>query len=136
MKPWLLPTLGAFFLWGVWSFIPKITTRYMSPRSAILFEVLGGAIVALGVLLSLHGKPDIHPKGVLLAITTGILGFGGALCFLYAASKGPISLVAILSALYPVIALVLAMMFLHESITIKQGLGIILGLGAMVLITT
>ena len=93
-------------------------------------------LIAIIVLFSLKFKPDIHPKGVLLAITTGILGFAGALCFLYAASKGPISLIAVLSALYPVIAIVLAMIFLNESISIKQGLGIVLGLGAMILVTT
>ena len=90
MKQWLLPTFGAFGLWGLWSFIPKITTKYISPKSAILFEVLGGMLIAIIVLFSLKFKPDIHPKGVLLAITTGILGFAGALCFLYAASRGPI----------------------------------------------
>ena len=136
MKQWLLPTFGAFVLWGLWSFIPKITTKYISPRSAILFEVLGGMLIALIVLFSLKFKPDIHPKGVLLAMTTGILGFAGALCFLYAASKGPISLIAVLSALYPVIAIVLAMIFLNESISIKQGLGIFLGLVGMILIST
>jgi len=136
MKQWLLPTFGAFVLWGLWSFIPKITTKYISPKSAILFEVIGGILVAIIVLFSLKFKPDIHPKGVLLAITTGILGFTGALCFLYAASKGPISLIAVLSALYPVIAIVLAMIFLNESISIKQGLGIVLGLVAMILICT
>ena len=93
-------------------------------------------LIAIIVLFSLKFKPDIHPKGVLLAITTGILGFSGALCFLYAASKGPISLIAILSALYPIIAIVLAIIFLNESISMKQGLGIFLGLGAMILIAT
>ncbi len=136
MKEWLLPTFGALVLWGVWSFIPKITTKYINPKSAILFEVLGGMIIATIVLFSLKFRPDIHPKGVLLAITTGILGFTGALFFLYAASKGPISLVAVLSALYPVIAVVLAMIFLKESLSLKQGLGIVLALGSMILITT
>lgn len=136
MKEWLFPAFGAFVLWGFWSFIPKITTKYISPKSAILFEVLGGIIFAIIVLISLNFKPDIHPKGVLLAISTGILGFAGALCFLYAASKGPISLVAVLSALYPIIAIVLAMFFLNETITIKQGLGIAFGLVAMILLTT
>ena len=60
----------------------------------------------------------------------------GALFFLYAASKEPISLVAILSALYPVIAVVLAMIFLKESISVKQGLGVALALGSMILIVT
>jgi transporter family protein len=136
MKQWLLPTFGAFVLWGLWSFIPKITIKYISPKSAMLFEVLGGIIVAIIVLISLNFKPDVHPKGVFLAIITGILGFAGALCFLYAASKGPISLVAVLSALYPIIAIVLAIFFLNESITVKQGLGIVLGLGAMILVAT
>ena len=136
MKQWLLPTFGAFVLWGLWSFIPKITTKYISPKSAILFEVLGGIVFGVMVLISLKFKPDIHPKGVLLAFSTGILGFAGALCFLYAASKGPISLVALLSALYPIIAIVLAVFFLNETITIKQGLGMVLGIGAMILLAT
>ena len=93
-------------------------------------------LIAIIVLCSLKFKPDIHPKGVFLAITTGILGFAGALCFLYAASKGPISLIAVLSALYPLIAIVLAIIFLNETISIKQGLGILLGLVAMILIAT
>ena len=136
MKEWLLPAFGAFVLWGFWSFIPKITTKYISPKSAIIFEVLGGIIIGIIILISLKFKPDLHPKGVLLAISTGLLGFAGAFCFLYAASKGPISLVAVISALYPIIAIVLAIFFLNETITIKQGLGIVLGLGAMILIAT
>ena len=136
MKHWLFPTFGAFVLWGLWSFFPKITTKYISPKSAILFEVLGGIIFAIIVLISLKFKPDVHPKGVLLAMSTDIIGFAGSLCFLYAASRGPISLVAVLSALYPIIAIVLAVFFLNEAITIKQGLGIVLGIGAMILLTT
>lgn len=136
MKEWLLPTFGTFVLWGLWSFIPKITTKYISPKSAIVFEVMGGIIIGIIVLTSLKFKPDLHPKGIFLAISTGALGLGGALCFLYAASKGPITLVAMLSALYPIIAIVLAMLFLGEMITIKQGIGIALGLMAMVLIAT
>ena len=134
MNQWLLPTIGALVLWGFWSFIPKIMMRYISPKSAMLFEVLGGLLVAVIVLISLDFKPDIHPKGALLAIVTGILGFSGALCFLYAASKGPISLVAVISALYPAIAIILAVLLLKEPLTLRQGMGIILGIGALILI--
>lgn len=134
MKQWLWPTFGAFVLWGLWSFIPKITTRYISPRSALLFEVVGGMMVAAVVLLSFRFRPDIHPVGVLLALTTGILGFLGALCFLYAASRGPISLITVLSALYPVITVALAMVLLKEPLSIKQVVGIVLGLAGMILI--
>lgn len=136
MKEWIFPAFGALVLWGLGSFLPKITTKYIRPKSAILFEVLGGIIFGIIVLMSLQFKPDFHLKGALLAISTGIVGVAGALCFLYAASKGPISLVAVISALYPVIAIVLAMFFLNETITIKQGLGIVFGIVAMTLLTS
>lgn len=134
MREWIPPTIAAFILWGLWSFVPKITTRYISPKSAVIYEVIGGLVVAIIVLFSLGFRPDTHPKGVALAITTGLLGFLGALCFLYAVSKGPVSLVATLSALYPAVAIALAVIFLHESITVKQGIGVLLALGSMVLI--
>ncbi len=136
MRQWIWPALGAFVLWGLWSFIPKFTTRYIGPRSALLFEVLGGMIVAAVVLYSLDFKPQVHPKGVILGLTTGILGFSGALLFLYAASRGPISIVAVLSALYPLIAVVLAVLFLREPLTLQQALGIALGLASILLIVT
>lgn len=64
MKEWLFPTFGTFVLWGLWSFIPKIITKYISPKSAIIFEVIGGMIIGIIVLVSLKFKPDLHPKGV------------------------------------------------------------------------
>jgi transporter family protein len=88
MKPWMMPTFGAFVVWGLWSFIPKITVRYISPKSAVVYEVLGGILVAIAVLYSLNFRPDMHPKGVALGITTGLLGFLGALFFLFAVSAG------------------------------------------------
>ena len=136
MKDWVLPTFGAFFLWGIWGFIPKITTKYIDPRSAIVFEVVGGILLATVVLCLLNFKVEMHPKGVLLAISTGILGFLGALLFLFAVSKGPVSLVATLSALYPVISITLAVLFLNETITIKQGVGVGFALIGMVLVST
>lgn len=136
MKEWILPAFGAFLVWGLWSFIPKITVRYISAKSAVIYEVLGGIIVAVIVLYSVNFRPDVHTKGIALGIITGVLGFLGALFFLFAVSKGPVSLVATLTALYPVISILLAIVILNEPITLKQGVGIIFALVAMVLVTT
>lgn len=136
MKEWILPSFGAFVLWGLWSFIPKITIRYISPKSAIVYEVVGGICIATLVLYSLNFRPDMQPKGVALAITTGLLGFLGALCFLFAVSEGPVSLIVSVTALYPVISILLAMFILKEPITVKQGMGIIFALTAIWLVTT
>jgi len=136
MKSWILPTFGAFFLWGLWSFIPKITTKYIDPKSAVIYEVIGGIIIAVTVLFFLNFKIDVHPMGMALGVTTGLIGFLGALCFLYAVSKGPVTLVATLSALYPIISIVLAVFFLNETLTVKQGIGIVFGLVAMFLVAS
>jgi bacterial/archaeal transporter family protein len=134
MKDWMLPTLGAMICWGFWGFIPKLTTRYLSPQSAIIYEVVGAMCLAAIALVSFKFQPDVHPTGIFLAIMTGMLGFLGAFCFLSAVSTGPVTLVATLSALYPVISIVLAVAFLHESISLRQGIGIVLALVAMILV--
>lgn len=134
MRDWILPTLGAMILWGLWGFIPKITTGYIAPTSAIVYEVLGGLLLGAIVLFMLNFQLDTHPKGIALAITTGMLGFLGAFCFLTAVSKGPVTLVATISALYPVVSITLANFFLHETITLKQGVGIALAILSMILV--
>jgi transporter family protein len=91
-------------------------------------------LVALVVLYTVNFRPDIHPRGIALGITTGILGFLGALFFLLAVSEGPLSLIAIWTALSPVISILLAILVLNEPITLQQGVGIIFALAAILLI--
>ncbi len=136
MKQWLAPAFGALMFWGLSGFIPKLTTRYIAPKSAILFETLGGIIVSLIVLYTLNFRPDMNPKGVLLAMATGAMAFTGQLLFYHAVLKGPVSLVAMFAGLYPIVAVLLAVTLLREPMSLKHGLGVILGLVSMVLIAT
>lgn len=135
MQGWVLPALGALIVWGFWGFIPKLTTHYLSPRSAVVYEVLGGLLLALIVLASSKFQLDFHPQGSVYAIITGMLGLLGAFCFLLAVSKGPVTLVATLSALYPVVSILLAIFILQESVTFKQWVGIAMAVLAMILVT-
>lgn len=130
----MVPTLGALVFWGLWGFLPKITTTYLPPRSAIIYEVLGAIVLAIAMLFSLNFQPQVHPIGIGLAMTTGMLGFAGAFCFLTAVLTGPVTLVATISALYPVVSVFLAIAFLHESLTLKQSIGIALALLSMILV--
>jgi len=134
MARWILSSIGAFLFWGFWSFIPKFITSYMNPRSALIFETLGGIIFSLFILISLKFRPEIHLKGIMLAILTGILGFAGTLCYLYAASKGPISMVALISALYPIVSIILGYFFLNETLTLRQEIGLFFGILSIILL--
>jgi len=133
MKDWFLPALCTFFLWGTWGFIPKITTRYISPISAVVFEATGAMMVGIIVLLILGFRPEIHPKGVGLAITTGIFGILGAFCYLIAIKKGKVSVVVTMTALYPVFSIALAYLIMKEPISLKEGIGVVFACIAIVL---
>jgi transporter family protein len=134
MTGWKLPAFGVFLAWGLWSFVPKLTVRYLDPRSAAVYESFGTIIVALGLLAAMQFRVQVHPTGIGLALATGALGLLGALSFLVAVSRGPVGLVTTLSALYPGLTVALAMIFLGETITLKQACGMALALVSMVLI--
>ena len=87
------------------------------------------------ILFYLGFKPEVHPKGISLAFATGLLGMLGALFYLFAMPKGKVSVIATLVALNPVITIGLAYFLLKEPITLKEGVGMIFALMAIVLFT-
>jgi len=136
MKAWLLPTLLTLFAWGLWAFLPKIATKYIDPQSSIIYQVLGGILVGLVVLISLKFQVQFNIPGFSLSLAIGILGFFGAFMYLVAVSRGPLTLVAPVTALYPMFAILLGIIFLGEAITLRQGAGIGLSVVAIYLIST
>ena len=132
MKEWLLPALGAIFFWGIWGFLPKIYVDYITPTSAVIYQSLGGLIVAV-LLFSLEPRVQIDPKGSLLAVVAGAASYLGLLCYVKAVSKGQISIISIITALYPIVVIVVAFLVFQESLTWKQGIGIGFGLAAIAL---
>lgn len=136
MPAWSVPAFVALLCWGAWAFLPKLTMRYIDPNSAAVYEAVGGALVAGGVLALIGFQPATDPRGVALAVVTGMLGLGGALAYLYAMRSGPVALISTLTALYPVLAILLAGLVLREPVSLKQALGIVLGLVAMALIAS
>lgn len=133
MKGWLIPVSFTFVLWGIQGFVAKLTTQYISPMSAMVFNVVGAIIIGIVVLYLLGFSPEVNAKGVSLAIFMGTLGILGSLGYLFAMSKGKVSVVTVISALYPAVSIGLAYFILREPITFKEGLGIFFALIALVL---
>jgi transporter family protein len=123
-----------FFFFGLWGFIPKITTRYISPTSAIVYSSLIGLPVALIIMAIVRFQVETEPRGVILASVTGVLGILGALGYLVAVTRGPVSLVTAFTALAPALTILLAMVFLGETLVIRQWVGIGMALVAVLLI--
>jgi transporter family protein len=136
MKEWVLYSTLALFAWGLWAFLPKMALSCLDPKTAFMFEVIGGAVTGLLVLLILRPQlGGVETRGIIPAVLTGVLGYLGLLFFMYAVRAGKICVVAPVTALYPVITLALAFVFLREKITIVQVAGMILALVSVVLIS-
>ncbi|HYA43065.1 MAG TPA: EamA family transporter [Syntrophobacteraceae bacterium] len=136
MKEWALYSALALLAWGLWAFLPKVALIFLDPKTAFMFEVIGGAIT--GVLALFILRPQLvgmEVRGIIPALLTGVLGYLGLLCFMFAIREGKVCVVAPLTALYPVITLALAMLFLKEKINVIQFAGIILALISVVLIS-
>lgn len=133
-REWFLFALLALIMWGLWGFFPKLSIKYISPKSALVYEVLGSIIIGVIVFFLVGFKPEVHAKGIIFAILTGIAATLGTLFFLYAVSKGKASITVTITALYPLITIALAYFILHESISIKQGIGMLLALIAIILV--
>lgn len=136
MENWLPQALFAFLLYGLWAFFPKIAVNYISPTSAVVYEVAGSLLVGLFVLWLVDFHPQAHPKGILFAVLTGVAGMLGTLFFFAACVNGKISVVASLTAIYPLVTVLLAVIFLREPITVKQLCGMIMAMGAIILLAT
>jgi transporter family protein len=133
LKTWILPALIALFLWGFWGFLPKVATRYIDPQSVLVFQAIGSVIVGLGVLFSVRDQIQWQATGAFWAIVTGLFGMLGSLFFLQAVNRGKVTAVVTMTALYPLISIILALIFLKEPFTLKQGLGVICALTALIL---
>ena len=136
MREWVIPSLGVFVAWGFWGFLPKLTVRYLPPRDAVIYEILGGVLLAV-ILMVIYGpRLQTDWRGVALSAVTGLVGFVGALLYLRAVVSGPVSLVTTISALYPVLVIAMAYFFLGETINLRQGIGVVMAMTAIFLIAT
>ena len=136
MKTWIIPICITFVLWGIQGFVAKLTTQYISPMSALLYNIVGALIVGIVILYLLNFSPQIHAKCIALAVFMGTLGILVALGMLYAMRQGKVSVVTVISALYPLVSILLAYFILKEPVTLKEGVGIVFALVALVLFST
>jgi bacterial/archaeal transporter family protein len=136
MSSWVWWSLLALLTWGFWGFFPKLATRYMSPQSIIIYEVIAALAVAVMCLFFAGSRPETHPRGILYACLTGVAGLLGGLFYLFAVARGKVSVIVTLTALYPIITIALAAVLLKEPVTLKQGFGMVLAVLSIILLAT
>jgi len=135
MKTWMIWSGLALLSWGVYAFLPKLIVENIKPQSAIVYQVFGGLLVGVGMLFALNFKVETDLKGAGFATATGFTAMLGALFYLKAAMEADLALITPVTALYPMVTIFLAAVFLHESISWRQVAGLLLAIGAIWLMT-
>jgi bacterial/archaeal transporter family protein len=135
MPTWIFPAIMCAVSYGLFSFFAKMSTPYIDRYSAIVYQAVGWSLGALVLFFCLGGRLSVAARGIGLSLLTGIASMVGAAFFIWAANKGPISIVSTVSALYPVVAIILAALFLREVISARQAVGIGLAILSIFLLT-
>lgn len=136
MFEWLAPALIALFSFGLWGFFTKLAIATIDAKSALFFQTIGVMLIGLVTFYFMHFKINLNIKGASFGLLTGFAYGIGCLFYLIAAGKGKIVTVVTLTALYPLITLLLAYYFLHESLSVKQTFGIVLALMAILFMSS
>src|SRR5262245_14607719 len=114
MPRWLFYAILALILWGVWAVVPKALPWDDGFKLQAL-STLGILPVLMLLAPAAKVRGPREWKGSLLALTAGLLGSGGNIAYYTAlASSSQASTIVPLTALYPLVTVVLSLVVLRE----------------------
>jgi transporter family protein len=124
------------FGWGIGSFIYKIANTNAHP--IMVSTISMGLYIVLLPLIWIFVKFDhtVNISGIAYALLGALCMCIATLSFSYALhSGGDAGKITIMSAIYPALTLILSMIFLHETLSIKKWIGIVLALVSFVMMS-
>ncbi len=136
LNSWLLYSLVALVFWGVFSAAQKETTNFISAEWSYLSFLVSSVVIALIFVTFGWAKLAMSSNTLALGSLAGLLnGLGVLASFAAYSAEGKASKVTtIAGALQPVFTIVLAIIFLSESLSFVESLGILLAIvGALTL---
>ncbi len=129
MKPvklWLFYAIVTTVFWGIWGAFIEIPEKAGFPATlgyvVWSFTMIPCALVALAII---KWRPEYDIKSVLLGSSIGLLGAGGQLILFEALREGPAYIVFPFISLFPVLTIILSLIFLKEKSSKRQWAGII-----------
>ena len=111
---WMLYALLALFLFGVACITMKFATRHISDELSTIFYTVGYILLAIVIIAAGSVEWHVSLKNWGLGILVGLLMNGATLTLFVAYRWGKASIVTPLTALYPLITVLLAGLILKE----------------------
>ncbi|MFQ5761542.1 MAG: EamA family transporter [Candidatus Bathyarchaeia archaeon] len=125
--------------WGLWGLFAKVGMQAVGKYPHMLVTYLVGFLVLaliVGLFASANRFEVSFSPGFIYPLIAGVSMMAGTLAFFTALERAPLSIVAPLAALYPVLTVVLAVVFLHEYLKLVHVVGIGFALIAVYLLSS
>jgi uncharacterized membrane protein len=133
---WLLYALITTLFWGVWGAFIEIPEKSGFPAS-LGYVVWSLTMIpcAIFALYLIKWKLEYNLRSILLGSSVGLLGAAGQLILFETLRMGPAYIVFPIISLFPVVTIFLSLLFLREKASLRQWIGIILALMAILLLS-
>lgn len=133
MPRWLFHTLLTLLLWGAWGVVSKQLSSGLAAWDVQAWSTIGMLPVLLWLGFAVaREKRAWSWRGGAQAFVAGVLvSLGNVACFQAMALGGKAAAVIPLTALYPLVTILLSLAVLHERLNAFQAAGLLLALAAM-----
>lgn len=138
MPRWLVFSLATILVWGAWGAVSKVASEGIDANSNQVLFTFGLLPLIAIVWRSPRntGGGAGRRVGIGWAFLTGILGGTGNIAFFHAlVIGGKASIVSPVTALFPLVTVILAVTLLHERVGTAQKVGLVLALIAIYLLS-
>lgn len=133
---WVVWVLGALVFWGAWGLMIKVTLEDLSWQLLATVSLLGYLIPVVGLwLLKAPPRAILDRQGAIRSVVLGLISQAAVFSFYIALERGQASIVVPLTALYPGVTLIGAVLILRESLNHRQLMGLAMALVAAVLLS-
>lgn len=136
MNELLFLGLIVILLWGIWGFAAKVAISDIGLQAIFWISVISDILIVLYLLISNQFFPlRLEEKGIMYSIISGITGGIAIILFYILLKKYQASIVLPLTSLYPVVVVILGILILKEKITYLNGIGVVLALISIYLLS-
>jgi transporter family protein len=138
MPRWLAFSLLTIVCWGAWGAVSKVASDGVDANTNQIFFTLGLLpLIVLAIRPARAASAGNRRTGIAWAFVTGILGGLGNIAFFRAlVVGGEASIVVPVTALFPLVTVILAVAFLRERVGTAQKIGLLLAFVAIYLLST
>ncbi len=130
---WFWYSILCVVCWGGWTILAKLGSNEISAEGAQFLFAWGALPVAIVLLAGRRFRLEKNAKGIFYSVSNGILAaIGGWALFAAYRTGGNTSVITVVTAMYPLFTVVLAMAVLRERLTFLHVIGLAFAAAAFV----